>query len=401
MSPSLIACLTLLGTFALFLVYPCRYAGFGPKVFWPWHPAKFIAQTAILRTKKIYGLLSIGGAALLLAGMLADGSGSQFCAVGFVFWLGPLPFYLLEAARKHEALLSREVVYINVFSPITTRHDRTIKDGKLVEETPDIWFYLPDSEFAKLTMLRKEDYTFLQQFAVVGGLYRAPAKSDFLQLFDSFCLYPYLIHPDNKMAMAAFEDALRCYFVEPYRDGTKLPKLLPPRPHGLPVGMPTAPVAPARAATPATPPPARAATPVTSTAAPATAAATTNTTVTSLDPIAPEEPELLSPAQPGDDEREFLHEPDPEDRSGTSDDAGFEMPAVAAEPEEAPDVELEPPIPEEEKHLHVPIAAVVDTAAVAGQGEEGRLRKPRDSFGRSAAKKKNVNKVGTLDLPTV
>jgi hypothetical protein len=398
---------TLLVGFIVFFVGTLPYAGFTTDLRFAWHPAGKVAESFVLGSRKTasFFILSLCAGLCALA-IFCNGHTAALANTALFFILAPLPYFVIDAIRKDASLYSKEIVFHNVFSPITTRHERVLRGGLAVEERPRIAFYLDDQAWTEIRIASTDDRRFLNQFHITGGLYIAEATNETLQLFDSLGLYPYLIHPDNRRAMQAFEEALFSYFNESPPASAR-PAVLPPKivivTAGPPIRPAQTPVFPA-APTVTAPVPAPRVAPVTVvpvvTVAPLVAP--------TVAPVTP--PEAEAPGEAGSgNENPFNFDDEPPNAAAPPEPAASAYPEAEepAEPPQpaapAPPTEAASPIaPHSEaavpENLHQSVADLVDTGA---QASSFKQRPKRGSGGAgapaAAPKPKRTLRVDGLD----
>jgi len=136
-----------------------------------------------------------------------------FASALILFIVGPLPFHVLDLTRRDQMLKGRQIIF---YAPKEVLHTATTRcisaKGNIQEDFSEVVFFISEEDWRSMPVARKDDRTFLEQYHVAGGLYRAKATNQFNQLFDSLKLYPFLLHPGNIRAMQAVEDAFRHYF---------------------------------------------------------------------------------------------------------------------------------------------------------------------------------------------
>jgi len=398
---------TLLVGFIVFFVGTLPYAGFTTDLRFAWHPAGKVAESFVLGSRKTASFFILALCAGLCAlAIFCNGHTAALANTALFFILAPLPYFVIDAIRKDASLYSKEIVFHNVFSPITTRHERVLRGGLAVEERPRIAFYLDDQAWTEIRIASTDDRRFLNQFHITGGLYIAEATNETLQLFDSLGLYPYLIHPDNRRAMQAFEEALFSYFNETPPASAR-PAVLPPKivivTAGPPIGPTPTPAAPAVPIVTAPVPAPRVAPAV---VAPAAAVIPVVTVAPTVAPVTPPEPEAPGEAGSGnenpfnfDDEPPTATPPEPAESAYPEPEEPAEPPQPAAPP---PPAEVASPIaPNSEaavpENLHQSVADLVDTGAQASSFKQRPKRGGGPGAPAAAPKPKRTLRVDGLD----
>ena len=172
------------------------------------------------------------GSAVLLSG------GTIFCpspwwrgfALLSVLFLAPGLYIYVDAIRRDHILRSRSVIFYQPIPPLTQKPEKQREpDGQEEFKTRVVYWYMDAddvaSHFKGLSAIGQE---ILASYRIAAGIYRGEVTNDFLQFFDSFGLYKFLVGNENpKTVMACAELAL---YYEGARDGFEILKPVSPLP---------------------------------------------------------------------------------------------------------------------------------------------------------------------------
>ena len=190
-------------------LFAAKIAGATSKPMMPWHPGRFLCEPIALNNS--YSKFVI---ALILYGTVIFYSykhpSRQINAL-VLFLTAPLPLILIDYVRRDTALKSRQYVYFNPFTPVSSRFEKTLEDGKMIERAPIVYLYITSEDWKSITTISTNDIKFFERYKIkgTGALYKATADNEFLHLYDSHHMGKFVVHPENLKAMAAFEEGLK------------------------------------------------------------------------------------------------------------------------------------------------------------------------------------------------
>lgn len=196
--------------FCLFGYLAGRYAGLTKEIPPSWVPACWVAEFLVGGTSPIKGTLALLlGLGLLLYGY-GLGSLAESLAVFAAFLIfSPVPYYGVEVIERRQQVRCREIIFFNALSPLTTRNERRMVEGRLVETGTVVVFYIEPEEFLRITRGNQELRWYFKKFEIAPGLFRANCDNEFLQVFDSLDLYRFVLNPEHQTAVDIFAKCLQ------------------------------------------------------------------------------------------------------------------------------------------------------------------------------------------------
>jgi hypothetical protein len=199
-------------------------AGFTTRLPFRWHPASWLSESYVIGRKSwqsafaFSSLLAVLGGTVLLP--------YPFCFVCWVFalaYLLPLWHVFLDTLKRDHAVKSRRIILYQPKSPLNSKVEKkTDPNGRLIEIAPEVYWFMDKSDMAQLAGATADDKKALAACRIAAGFYKAKVTTEFLQLFDSLSLYPYLVDHSNPKTMLALEDLARFF------EGAKAGKILSP-----------------------------------------------------------------------------------------------------------------------------------------------------------------------------
>ena len=202
-----------------------KMGGSLPEPILRWHPARFFCEPLALAQDWWKCLAFLPLPALMFAGVLHK---------GWMPWLPlwlllvvPIPLMLFDYVRRDTGLRSKQYVYFNPFTPVSSRFVRHLENGKMLETNPTVYLYLTPDDWKSITTITVNDVKFFERYRVKGtqALYKANADNEFLHFFDSHQLCFFVVQPENRKAMQALEDGLKLLFDK--QNGLGMPATVP------------------------------------------------------------------------------------------------------------------------------------------------------------------------------
>ena len=145
------------------------------------------------------------------------------CWVLSLAYLLPLWHVFLDTLKRDHAVKSRRIILYQPKSPLNSKVEKkTDPNGRLIEIAPEVYWFMDKSDMAQLAGATADDKKALAACRIAAGFYKAKVTTEFLQLFDSISLYPYLVDHSNPKTMLALEDLARFF------EGAKAGKVLSP-----------------------------------------------------------------------------------------------------------------------------------------------------------------------------
>ena len=199
-------------------------AGFTTRLPFRWHPASWLSESYVIGRKSWQSALGFSSLLAVLAGTAL--LPYPFCFVCWVLalaYLLPLWHVFLDTLKRDHAVKSRRIILYQPKSPLNSKVEKkTDQNGRLIEIAPEVYWFMDKSDMAQLAGATADDKKALGACRIAAGFYKAKATTEFLQLFDSLSLYPYLVDHSNPKTMLALEDLARFF------EGAKAGKVLSP-----------------------------------------------------------------------------------------------------------------------------------------------------------------------------
>lgn len=174
-------------------------------------PPVAIAQSIVLQS------WSLGSVFWLLLGtILAFTAITTSAPLTSVFYglpalaiLAPLPYFIVDVARRDARLKTRRIVFFNPFPEVGTTFTRTIEGGETRDIAHPIALYIEAGDWKSIDVADSSHRRhFDANFKAAPNIYIAEGDNEFLHIFDSLALWKFVIHPGNTKAMRAFTKAM-------------------------------------------------------------------------------------------------------------------------------------------------------------------------------------------------
>ena len=199
-------------------------AGFTTSLPFRWHPASWLSESYVIGRRTWQSVLAfISLVAVLFGTVLLP---YPACFVSWLLALGyllPLWHIFLDTLKRDHTVKSRRIILFQPRSPLNSKVEKkTDPNGRLIEIAPEVYWFMDKNDMAHLAGATADDKKALTACRIAAGFYKAKVTNEFLQLFDSLSLYPFLVDHSNPKTMLALEDLARFF------EGAKAGKVLSP-----------------------------------------------------------------------------------------------------------------------------------------------------------------------------
>jgi hypothetical protein len=199
-------------------------AGFTTSLPVRWHPASWLSESYVIGRRTWQSVLAfISLAAVLFGTVLLP---YPACFVAWLLALGyllPLWHIFLDTLKRDHTVKSRRIILFQPRSPLNSKVEKkTDPNGRLIEIAPEVYWFMDKNDMAHLAGATADDKKLLTACRIAAGFYKSKVTNEFLQLFDSLSLYPFLVDHSNPKTMLALEDLARFF------EGAKAGKVLSP-----------------------------------------------------------------------------------------------------------------------------------------------------------------------------
>lgn len=201
-------------------------AGFTTNLPFRWHPASWLSESYVIGRRTWQSVLAfISLVAVLFGTVLLP---YPACFIAWLLALGyllPLWHIFLDTLKRDHTVKSRRIILFQPRSPLNSKVEKkTDPNGRLIEIAPEVHWFMDKNDMAHLAGATADDKKLLTACRIAAGFYKSKVTNEFLQLFDSLSLYPFLVDHSNPKTMLALEDLARFF------EGAKVGKVLSP--HG-------------------------------------------------------------------------------------------------------------------------------------------------------------------------
>ena len=199
-------------------------AGFTTSLPFRWHPASWLSESYVIGRKTWQSVLAFISLVAILCGTVLLPYPACFVAwLLALSYLLPLWHIFLDTLKRDHTVRSRRIILFQPRSPLNSKVEKkTDPKGRLIEIAPEVYWFMDKNDMAHLAGATADDKKLLTACRIAAGFYKSKVTNEFLQLFDSLSLYPFLVDHSNPKTMLALEDLARFF------EGAKAGKVLSP-----------------------------------------------------------------------------------------------------------------------------------------------------------------------------
>jgi hypothetical protein len=199
-------------------------AGFTTNLPFRWHPASWLSESYVIGRRTWQSVLASISLVAVLSGTVLLPYPACFVAwLLALAYLLPLWHIFLDTLKRDHTVKSRRIILFQPRSPLNSKVEKkTDSNGRLIEIAPEVYWFMDKNDMAHLTGATADDKKLLTACRIAAGFYKSKVTNEFLQLFDSLSLYPFLVDHSNPKTMLALEDLARFF------EGAKAGKVLSP-----------------------------------------------------------------------------------------------------------------------------------------------------------------------------